>query len=228
MDSTKSHVGEGIYGLAEAARLTGVSARRIARWFKGYRYTTDKGSRTMRPVLNRGEAVLDGLLQLSFADLAEVRCIDRLRDLGVSWRELRVAVNHAQELFHTPHPFASNRLKTDGKRVFASLVQTGEHSSIVQLRDWQHVIASVIEPALHGFEFEHNEARRWWPLGRNRRVVIDPCRAFGRPIAATSGVPTEVLASYARATSTVEAARWYETEPAEVRAAVKFERSLAA
>jgi uncharacterized protein (DUF433 family) len=71
---------------------------------------------------------------------------------------------------------------------------------------------------------------RWFPMGEKRKVVvIDPQRAFGRPIVAEGGVPTEVLASAVAAEKSVErVARWYAVSPREVKAAVEFEQRLAA
>jgi hypothetical protein len=37
------------------------------------------------------------------------------------------------------------------------------------------------------------EITRWWPLGKQRSVVLDPQRSFGAPIASGSGIPTATL-----------------------------------
>ena len=58
--------------------------------------------------------------------------------------------------------------------------------------------------------------------------MIDPARAFGRPLA-EGGVSTEVLANAATVEGSIgKAARAYEVAPAAVRDAVEFERKLAA
>jgi uncharacterized protein (DUF433 family) len=70
---------------------------------------------------------------------------------------------------------------------------------------------------------------RWWPLGEKRLVVLDPTRNFGRPIVARHGVPTEVLASAAKASGSIgEVTRWFEVAEREVRDAVEYEQRLAA
>jgi uncharacterized protein (DUF433 family) len=50
---------------------------------------------------------------------------------------------------------------------------------------------------------EYDELLRWFPLGKNRRVVVDPGRSFGRPIS-LEGVPTAVLASALKAEKSAE------------------------
>ena len=87
---------------------------------------------------------------------------------------------------------------------------------------------TVVEPSLRDLEFEADAVARWYPLGIGRSVVVDPARAFGRPLA-EGGVPTEVLANAATVEGSIgKAARAYEVAPAAVRDAVEFERKLAA
>jgi len=71
-------------------------------------------------------------------------------------------------------------------------------------------------------------AARWFP-STNRRIVIDPARSFGQPVVEKEGVPTSVLArSYKAEQSLKRVARWYDVDVRSVRAAVEFERRLAA
>jgi uncharacterized protein (DUF433 family) len=101
---------------------------------------------------------------------------------------------------------------------------------MIDLRRRQGVFRTLVEPSLRDLEFDADVVARWHPLGTTRRsVVIDPARSFGRPLAAESGVPTQVLADAVRAEGSVErVARLYELAPAAVRDAVVFEQKLAA
>ena len=59
--------------------------------------------------------------------------------------------------------------------------------------------------------------------------MIDPTRSYGKPIAAKSGVPTQVLAQAYEAEGSYKAvAAWYEVDEAAVRHAVRYERRPAA
>jgi uncharacterized protein (DUF433 family) len=69
---------------------------------------------------------------------------------------------------------------------------------------------------------------RWWPLGRDHRVVLDPERSFGRPIITPESVPTAILARAFQAEGSIDSvARWYEVDPRSVLDAVEFEKKLA-
>lgn len=87
-----------------------------------------------------------------------------------------------------------------------------------------------MEPFVKQLEFtKDNQLTRWWPLGKERTVVLDPVRNFGLPTAATSGVLAQVLTRSLKANKSIEeVARWYEVQPDEVRDVVEFEGRLAA
>jgi uncharacterized protein (DUF433 family) len=58
---------------------------------------------------------------------------------------------------------------------------------------------------------------------------VDPARAFGRPIVANRGVPTEVLANAVKVEASIEkVAQLYDVLLVEVREALHFEQRLAA
>jgi uncharacterized protein (DUF433 family) len=90
-----------------------------------------------------------------------------------------------------------------------------------------------VRPHLLGAGIEFNaddQPQRWWPLGRDRRVVIDPARAFGAPIVHREGVQTYVLArAVAAEEGDVElVASWYGVSAEGVQDALEFERHLKA
>ena len=65
-------------------------------------------------------------------------------------------------------------------------------------------------------------------MAKNRTVVLDPTRSFGKPIDDVLGTHTKVLAKALAAEEDVEkVAWWYGTSSAAVRDAMKFETQLA-
>lgn len=220
-----SFLGQGVYTPAEAARLTGVAARRIRRWFEGYRTTTG----SQRPaVVPEGARTIDGQLQLSFLDLIEIRLIDAFLQEGVGWKELRTAAQRGAELFHTSHPFSSYRFQTDGRRLFARLGEEGSDQRLVRLLDQQHFIRDIMTPLLRDVEFDTHQAIRWWPIGERYQIIVDPKICFGKPAGWRSGVPAEILAVHAKNHGVRATCRWYEVEPIEVRGALRLASRLAA
>lgn len=100
---------------------------------------------------------------------------------------------------------------------------------LIDLKRRQSVFRTLVAPSLRDLEFDADIVARWHPLGPSRRsIVIDPARAFGRPLAAESGVPTEVLAAAVEVEGSAErTARIYEVAPTAVRDAETFVQKLA-
>jgi uncharacterized protein (DUF433 family) len=226
-----SLLGLGVYGVSEAARLTGVSAGRIRRWVGGYTYKSGQAVHSSPPLWQRRIASADELV-LSFRDLLEVRFVDAFVRHGVSWKTIRIAAEHAAEIVQDTHPFSTKKFKTDGHSVFAEILhETGEEALLDLVRkQWE--IRPIVEQFLfEGIEFANLGIApvRWWPLGLNRRVVIDPERSFGQPIVTPESVPTNVLARAVRAEGSLESvARWYQVDLKAVEDAVELEDRLAA
>jgi len=225
-----SNVGRGIYTLAEASLLTGVNRHRISRWSRGYTFEYRGTRLTMPPIIGRepepGEPPI-----LTFADLIEIRFLDAFRQKGVSTKALRIASQRAKELLGRHHPFSTQIFKSDGRTVLAEITKETGDKALLDIMSDQFVFETVMAAYLYaGLDFnELKEPTRWWPLGKDRSVVIDPRRAFGAPILARTGIPTKILNSAMQAEKSVDfVARWYGVEVEEVTDAVRFETKLAA
>ena len=64
----------------------------------------------------------------------------------------------------------------------------------------QHAFADIVEPFLFAnVDWQDDVISRWWPLGLNRSVVLDPHILFGSPHVRDTSIPTATLASAVRA-----------------------------
>ncbi len=220
----------GIYTVPDASRLTGVSMPRIRRWLRGYKVEKNS-AKIARPELWHGQLEpINDRLALGFQDLIEVRFVDAFLKAGVGWKTLREARVKAQKVFQTEHPFCTLRFVTDGCRIFESR-GSGRGRRMIDLAEGQRVFPAVIKPFLKELQFAEDAGtlESWWPLGKDRQVVLDPTRSFGQPIIAAGSVPTEVLFNAVKAGQSVyEVAQWYEVPLHSVRDAARFERSLQA
>ena len=141
---------------------------------------------------------------------------------------MRRAHTKAQDELQTTHPFCSNRMATDGKSILMRQANEDSDEALINLLTDQKEFPRIVETFLKELEFSGNDII-WWPLGRERQIVLDPRRNFGQPSAARSGVPTRVLARSVKTNRSVEAvSHWFEVSEGEVRDAVEFETRLAA
>ncbi len=219
----------GIYTVPDASRLSKVFPRRIRYWLRDLHSENQKEFPHHR--LWKGQHMPIGdKLALGFNDLQEIRFVDAFLGAGVSWPTLKQAHSNAKEVYKTEHPFCTRRFATDGRTIF-DFTRSDTHGE--QLTDTvraQKVFPEIISLFLKNLRFSKNqELESWWPLGLNKRVVLDPARQFGQPIVAEEGVSTEILFQAVKTGQTFEeVAEWYEIDVASVKDAVNFESSLRA
>lgn len=210
-----------LYTQKEAGHLTGLPQSTVSRWVSGSPSRGD-GPRLEPVVRSQGDG-------LSFLDVAELAMIAGFRRAGVTLGNLRIASQVAAEILGESHPFCTNKLRTDGNRVFAKIIEESEQNNVVlvDLVVRQIVITKVIEPVLEQFDFEPSVShpRRWWPMGKKGGVVIDPEREMGKPIVAKSGARVMDLIP-SNGETQEDIARWYEAEVSEVQMAVDYNQYL--
>ena len=224
-----TYLNTGIYSIAEAATLTGVSRFRIRRWLKGYRLP--KRQKKYAPLWRGQLDPIDDKLALGFLDLIEVKFVDAFLKAGVSWDMIHKVRDKAKELFpDESHPFCTRGFMTDGRDIFVRVHNETNEKSLLEIAHSQTVFSDIIKPFLKELEFGDGEIlQRWWPLGREHKVAVDPKRNFGQPTIFQEGIPTRVLARSVKANGSIlEVARWYEVTPEAIQEAVEFERRLAA
>jgi uncharacterized protein (DUF433 family) len=234
-------MGRGVYGSAEALRLINfrrqfepsarsVSRQTIARWLRGYEYSRNGVIHHSQPLWRPDYVNDDDTIELSFRDLIELRFVKAFRDVGLSLPTIRECFMRAVEAVKDDRPFSTRRFRTDGRTIFLEITHDVQEGELLDLKRRQVAFHRVLAPSLHDLEFDADIVARWFPLGRSRKtIVIDPARAFGRPIVTDGGVPAEVLRDAVEVEgSEQKVARLYEVPVAAVRDAVNFQQRLAA
>ena len=215
------------YPAAEAGRLVGLTPGRVRRWLGGYGYAYRDAVRHQPPVLRRDETAGS---YASFLDLVDLLFVKRFLDHGISLQRVRRALDEAHEILGTSH-FARQPFFTDGTDIYLEVQERGE-AILELLSGGQWVIAPVIRQLATEIDFGSPEglASRWFPLGRNRPIVLDPCVSFGAPTVVGHGVKTaNVHDLFVAENEELAAVRaWWNLTETEAEAAIEFERALAA
>ena len=179
-----------MYSYAEADRIAGVTSGTSKRWVRGYSYLSN-GARVSAPPVTKC-VMQSGEPGVSFFDLIEVAAIGRLKEIGWSLPAIRAAVESCQAMFHLERPLVTERFKSDGRDFFvqrdAALIEVG-----IGRRRGERAWTEVLGPFLKTVAYEGGFVRRWWPIGEDRRVIVDPEYGFGLPVVAGSGVRTEII-----------------------------------
>ena len=212
------------YSYAEADYLAKASTGTSKRWIKGYQYTRN-GETVHIPAVTPSDP-LGGAL--SFIDLVEVAAITRLKALGWSLQRIRGIVDACQVYFDIPRPLPTLRFKVGLRDAF---VEDGDLLVAVGGRHLgERAWSDILSPFLNELEYDTTGlAERWWPLGKNHIVVVDPDYGYGLPVVRGSGVRTEIIRERAQAGDlSDEIARDFNLSREEVDRALQFELQRAA
>lgn len=233
MIATKPLLGNGIYEPAEAARLLHVPARRVHRWLFGIDDSSGGKNRTLHPVCEPCFEI-NTRNYITFEGLIEILAIDAFRQLGVSMSIIRSAHERARKRYEVEFPFSSRPFFTDGTSIFAELRDDDSTTPIgddigklEELARGQLAFERIIRPSLKNIDFDRETARRYWPLGHEKSVVLDAERNFGKPIVDHHAIPTIALYNAFRAEGEISlVARWYQVDEISVENAIAYERSI--
>jgi uncharacterized protein (DUF433 family) len=176
---------------------------------------------------------------LTFPEMLSLRLVRGFRNAGLGLPTIKRVAKRAAEDFGFDVPFVSRRFRTDGRKVFIELQAEQpandepaiprQERELIEVLTGQKAFQEVVEPSLFAnVEWDDDLASRWWPMGKERSVLLDPSVLFGAPRIANTSVPTAVLAAAVRTEggdpSALEAvADWYGVTPQDVRNAVSFE-----
>jgi len=224
--SSMLHIG--IYGIPEAARLTGLGESRVRRWLSGYTYTASGTKKSAPPVWPGQLPPIKGRRAVSFRDLVEMKFVDAFLRAGVSWKTIRRAQELARKELGFDHPFTTNRFRTDGSHIVVTALRHEEQTPLFDLATRQQIFLQAADPFREELEMnEHDQVCRWWPMGRQRYIVLDPTRQWGRPLLARSGVPAALVVRLnRRGLSAEQICRWYEVQAEETADALAFAQRL--
>ena len=216
------------YSAPEVGQLVGVAPARVRRWLRGYQYARPNGTRHQPALVTRDNA--NETPYASFLELVDLLFVKRFLDTGVSLRTLRRALEEATKILGVNH-FAGQRFFTDGRKVYLEIRDDAD--ALLQLiSGGQWTIAPVIRALADRIDFDDMSglARRWYPRGKEGRVVLDPAMSFGRPTLIGHSVATSnILDFYEAEGESIQAVcDWWGLSPQDVEAAIAFEHSIAA
>lgn len=220
-------LGIGYYTAGEAARLLKMPVLNINRWLRGYNYKYRGATHHSEPLWTSELPSYDNKIELSFRDLIELRFVESFLRAGLGLKTIRHCLDSARESVNDMRPFSTQKFRTDGRTIFLDTIRESGESEMLDLKRRQYVIKQVIERSFKDLDIEENAVARWRPFKGKESIVIDPKRAFGQPIVAEFGVPTQVLAEAVGVEGSVaRVAKIFEVSLAVVRDAVNFEEFL--
>lgn len=181
-------IGEGLYTTSDVVMFE-VCPSKVNRWLTNY---WKPGGSPQPYILDKRSKVF------GFHAFIELYTIAKLREMGVSFRRIYQARSVLVREFKTVYPFALGALLSDGKTV---LVEVNSSTLLNLNKHGQYELTDVLRDFCRKIDFgkEDNLAERFWPLGKDAAIVVDPRISFGRPCINGTGVQADVIYNLHRA-----------------------------
>lgn len=191
-----------LYTVIEAARYVGVPPSTFSAWVHGYeRRPQDRAKVTGTPMVTairptikrpyRSEPVVP------FIGLAEGLILAAIRRQGVPLQRIRPALTILAEQIGLEHALASKALYTDGAEVLCDYVEREGDTpealgarQLIVVRNGQGVFSAIIKDYLRRITYGPDNYAQIIRLPQYEKadIVVDPTRAFGKPIFSKGGV----------------------------------------
>jgi uncharacterized protein (DUF433 family) len=180
-----------LYSYADADYLAALGRGTARRWFFNSRNRDDsssgQGLSASIAKANNGRQPLEGV---SFLQLVELVAVGGMKQIGFTLPQIRGIVGVCRSVLKSPYPLAMEQLKDAGREIFVD--RSGEPLGSLGRKGAQ-AWESVLRPLLGSLDYEDGIGRRWWPMGRDGAIVVDPSFAFGLPTIWGTGVRTEII-----------------------------------
>ena len=179
-----------LYTIPEAARLAHVSTPTVRRWLFGYETTAHQ----MRPVFGEQTEETKGTALVSFLQLVEIVVASGFRRRNVKLERIRRAHGFAKNEWTTDYPFASLNLETLGGHVLRRFEESEPGASLRALDlPEQWTLPGLVLKTIQNFDYEVKLAARWFPVGKDVPIVIDPRWSAGMPTIPDRRVTIETI-----------------------------------
>lgn len=220
----KPELGKGIYSIPDAAVILDMPKEKVRRWVKKYwelefvKATVSENGYTWGKQRDKA---------FHFHTLIEIIAVDSFREIGVSFPKIKLAHDQLSNLLKTKYPFAHAELMSDGKRIFYEL----DRSLLEMDEKQQFSFTKLVAPYCKKIDFQEKThlAERFWPLGKNHKIVVDPHHSFGRPVISGTNITADAIINMLKAGESPDfIATIYELDKKEVEDVRLFMKRMAA
>ncbi|PWN06860.1 DUF433 domain-containing protein [Rhodohalobacter mucosus] len=211
-------IGNGIYTIREIARILRLPYSKVHRWLNTY-WEGELG----KFFEGNYSWKVENSQAVGFHTLIEFYILVQFAEAGVKTREVLKAHIELSKELQTPFPFAQRnvleKIRTDGKKIFLT-----SNGITCTLDGTKQLNLSFIRLFLKNLEFDSDlVASRFWPLGKDKGILVDPRRKFGHPVVNTSNIYPETIYNLYKAGEPEKfIAFTYEISEEDVRHAIEY------
>jgi uncharacterized protein (DUF433 family) len=213
-------LGTGAYTVNDAAKLLDIPTGRVSTWIRKYweNIFTDQGTYTTEPGHKR---------LFNFYTLMEIIAVQNLREEKISMHKITQAHKILGEVYNTQYPFALKKFMLFGNEILHFL---NEETALHLDEKKQIAIREFFEPYCKNIDFNEDTdlAEKYYPYGKDFKIVLDPNHQLGRPVITGTNIFPETVASLYNAGEDPEwIAKSYQLDLDAVTDAIKYYRMSA-
>lgn len=214
----KPKLGLGIYTAAEIAQILRVPYRKVYTWMNKYwdgKLGDIYGSKYSWQ--------MEGTRAVSFHTFVEFYIMMLFSEAGVKPKQVLQAHSELSQMFQTAFPFARKEvlegIRCDGKRIYLET-----KSGIIELNGTKQFNLNIIKSFFIKLDFDNDDlASRYYPLGKEKSIVVDPERKFGSPVLINQNIYPETFYGMFKAGEPIDfIAHIYEVSKQMVEDAIEY------
>lgn len=214
----KPKLGIGIYTSSEIAKILRVPYGKVYTWMNKY-----WDGKLGNLYGSKYSWQMEGTRAVSFHTFVEFYVMMRFSEAGVKPKQVLEAHSELVDMYDTAFPFAHKEvldgIKSDGKNIYLE-----NKLGTIQLNGKKQFKLSIIKMFFIKLDFGQNDlASRYWPMGKQKAVIVDPKRKFGRVVLDKRNIYPEVLYGHYKAGDSVKyLSAVYELEEDDISDAIEY------
>lgn len=210
-----TRIGQGIYTAADAARILKIPYPKAKYWFRNY-----ARNRFIDADCSYHFEVND-LVVVNFFALIEMYVFYTLKEKGITTSKILTAHRIMSDFLDTPYPFAKEDMYINNK----SLLFGNENRELITAdKRLQTVIINVLKPFVSKVQFNDDRlAHKFYPLGKQKTIVVNPENQFGQPIIEGTNILPETIQNLRKGGESMSSiAKLYNINVKQVKHAIEF------
>ena len=217
----KPALGIGLYSVPDVARILNLELPFVRRWLREYWENRFKKGKKVYSSWGEGRDKT-----VHFYTLIEFYVFYQLRKQGLSAQSIAKSHEIVAEELNTQFPFATSPILTDGKKI---LYKTGDEIIINADKSKQLNFSAIIKDFCLQMDFGKDQlALRYWPLGKEKNIVVDPHHQLGQPTVKNTNILAETLYRMYTAGEKINfIASLYDVTQSDVTASIEFFKKAA-